>query len=157
MPRKQSTAAQRARQRQADTGEKYTAALRAETQPTVTHRMFSAAGAGWAPIIERAEQRLREVWPDHPKPHWEEKFGDLVWKSVPYEQDPKVWPVIGRAARNVMEYKIRTATDTEPPFPPASGGVFSGTGLPCNSLFGRLLLQSEGFAKLEHHQLHSCA
>ncbi|MFE5923137.1 hypothetical protein [Streptomyces sp. NPDC056468] len=99
MPRKQSTAAQRARQRQSDTGEKYTAALRAETRPTITHHMFSAAGAGWAPIIERAEQRLREVWPDHPTPHWEEKFGDLYWKTVPFCQGRMVWQVVNQATR----------------------------------------------------------
>ncbi|MFJ6076385.1 hypothetical protein ACIQFU_37140 [Streptomyces sp. NPDC093065] len=99
MPRKQSTAAQRARQRQALTGEKYTAALRAETRPTLPHHMFSAAGAGWAPITQRAERELDEVWPDHPRPHWEEKFGDLCWKGTPWSQGPEVWAVINRAAR----------------------------------------------------------
>ncbi|MGW7134019.1 hypothetical protein ACWGIA_37580 [Streptomyces bobili] len=100
MPRKQSTAAQRARQRQAATGEKYTAALRAETRPAVQHGMFSAHGAGWAPITRRAERELNEVWPGHPSPHWEEKYGDLCWKAFcAWNQGPKVQAVIQRAIR----------------------------------------------------------
>jgi hypothetical protein len=105
MPRKHpSTAAQRARQRQAATGEKYTTALRAETRPApqrpaVQHRPFSAQGAGWAPIIRRAERELDEVWPGHPVPHWEEKFGDLCWKGTPWSQGLEVWAVVNRAMR----------------------------------------------------------
>jgi hypothetical protein len=103
MPRKQSTAAQRARQRQAATGEKYTDALRAETRPAtqrrVAHAMFSAAGAGWAPILRQAERDLDEVWPGHPVPHWEEKFGDLCWKIGPWGQGPEVRAVINRAIK----------------------------------------------------------
>lgn len=104
MPRKQSTAAQRARQRQAATGENYTAALRAQTpppgrRPPVTHTMFSAHGDGWAPIIRQAERELREIWPGHPTPYWEEKFGDLCWKVGPWDQAPEVWAVVHRAIR----------------------------------------------------------
>ncbi|MGW3910505.1 hypothetical protein ACWEBX_03120 [Streptomyces sp. NPDC005070] len=105
MPKKNpSTAAQRARQRQAATGEKYTTALRAETRPAirrpaVAHTIFSAVGEGWAPIIRQAEHELREVWPGHPVPYWQEKFGDLCWKSVPYDAAPEVHAVIRRAAR----------------------------------------------------------
>ncbi|WP_105973498.1 hypothetical protein [Streptomyces geranii] len=99
MPRNQSTAAQRARQRQAAAGTKYTAALRAETRPTVVHTIFSAAGAGWAPIIRRAERELDEVWPGHPTPHWEEKYGDLVWKRYLGDQSREVRAVIHRATR----------------------------------------------------------
>ncbi|MGW1872533.1 hypothetical protein [Streptomyces sp. NPDC001975] len=105
MPKKNpSTAAQRARQRQATTGENYTTALRAETRPAVprpavAHAIFSAAGEGWAPIIRQAERELREVWPGHPVPYWQEKFGDLCWKSVPYDAAPEVHAVIFRAIR----------------------------------------------------------
>lgn len=101
MPRKQPTAAQRARQRQASTGQKYTAALRAEIRRPVTFGMFSAAGAGWAPIIERAERRLREVWPEDLRPYWGEKFGNLVWKGgASWSEDSKVWwPVVYQAVR----------------------------------------------------------
>lgn len=105
MPRKnRSTAAQRARQRQAVTGEKYTTALRAETrpaarQPVVSHAMFSAEGAGWAPIIRQAEDELHKVWPGHPMPHWQEKFGDLCWKAAPWNQGPEVRAVVDRAVR----------------------------------------------------------
>lgn len=104
MPKKNpSTAAQRARQRQTATGENYTTALRAETRPVrrpaVVHSMFNADGAGWAPILLRAERELREVWPGHPNPHWEEKFGDLCWKTFPYYQRPEAWAVIRRAIR----------------------------------------------------------
>ncbi|MFC8201745.1 hypothetical protein ACFUTV_41160 [Streptomyces sp. NPDC057298] len=95
----QSTTAQRARQRQAATGEKYTTALRTETRAVVEHVPFSVSGAGWAPIIRRAERRLREVWPDHPRPHWEEKFGDLCWKGVPWSQGAAVWAVVNQATR----------------------------------------------------------
>ncbi|OLZ65497.1 hypothetical protein AVW11_17045 [Streptomyces amritsarensis] len=99
MPKKQSTAAQRARQRQAASGENYTTALRARSGPPFRHKMFSARGAGWAPIIERAERDLALVWPGHPAPHWEEKFGDLCWKGAPWSQGPDVWAVVGRALR----------------------------------------------------------
>ncbi|MCT9141719.1 hypothetical protein [Streptomyces violarus] len=105
MPKKnRATAAQKARQRQAATGEKYTTALRAETRaaaqrPAVVHAMFSAEGAGWAPIIQRAERALDEVWPGHPAPHWEEKFGDLCWKGAPWSQGPEVWAVVNQATR----------------------------------------------------------
>ncbi|QQM38047.1 hypothetical protein [Streptomyces liliifuscus] len=61
--------------------------------------MFSADGAGWAPIIRRAERELDEVWPGHPQPYWEEKFGDLCWKSCPLDQGREVWAVINRATR----------------------------------------------------------
>ncbi|WP_406172826.1 hypothetical protein [Streptomyces sp. NBC_00996] len=99
MPRKQSTAAQKARQRQAATGEKYTIALRAQTSGLVRHRPFSARGAGWAPIIERAEGQLSEVWADCPRPHWEEKFGDLCWKYVPADAPLDVWRVVRVAVK----------------------------------------------------------
>ncbi|MFF3576663.1 hypothetical protein [Streptomyces mirabilis] len=96
MPRKQSTAAQRARQRQAATGQKYTAALRIETRPTVQHAMFSADGAGWAPIIQRAERKLREIWPGRTAPHWSEKLGDLH-RDVRWPQSCEVWAVLTQA------------------------------------------------------------
>jgi len=99
MPKKQSTAAQKARQRQAATGEKYTTALRAQTAGPIRHRPFSAKGEGWAPIIERAERKLIEVWPACPKPHWEEKFGDLCWKYVPAGAPMDVWRVISAAIK----------------------------------------------------------
>ncbi|MFJ9745727.1 hypothetical protein [Streptomyces chartreusis] len=104
MPRKQSTAAKRARQRQAESGETYTAALRAESRPAVrqaaaVHSMFSAHGAGWAPITRRAERELDEVWPGHPVPQWQEKFGDLCWKAAPWGQGPEVRAVVSRAIR----------------------------------------------------------
>lgn len=99
MPRKQSTAAQKARRRRAATGEKYTAALRARATGPARHRQFSARGAGWAPIIERAERRLDEVRPGHPTPDWEEKFGDLCWKGTPWPQGPDVWAVGSRPPR----------------------------------------------------------
>lgn len=88
MPRKQATTAQKARRRQAATGEKYTAALRARATGPVRHRQFSARGTGWAPIIERAERRLVEVRPGHPAPDRGEKFGDLCWKGTPWPQAP---------------------------------------------------------------------
>lgn len=99
MPRKQSTAAQKARQRQAATGENYTTSLRAQAAVPVRHRPFSARGAGWAPIIERAERELDEIWPGHPAPCWGEKFGDLVWKGTPWSQGPDVWAVVSKAMR----------------------------------------------------------
>ncbi len=99
MPRKQSTAAQRARQRQATTGENYTTALRAQTPPPVRHRPFSAQGAGWAPIIEAAERRLTQIWPGHPKPWWEEKFGDLCWKYCPLDAPREFHRAISEATR----------------------------------------------------------
>lgn len=99
MPKKQSTAARKARQRQAATGEKYTTALRSQGSP-VRHRAFSADGAGWAPIIERAERSLDEVWPGHPRPYWEEKYGDLCWKfGAPVGAPAEVWTVIEEATR----------------------------------------------------------
>jgi hypothetical protein len=96
MPRKQPTAAQRARQRQAATGQKYTAALRIGTRPTVQHAMFSADGAGWAPIIQRAERKLREIWPGRTAPHWSEKLGDL-YRDVRWPQSHEVWAVLNQA------------------------------------------------------------
>ena len=101
MPRKQSTAAQRARQRQAATGEKYTAALRAETRPAVSYAMFDAEGAGWDPIIRRARRELAEIRPDHPPTRWSEKFGILRWDGGPWVWDhgPEAWAVINRAVR----------------------------------------------------------
>lgn len=101
MPRKQSTAAQRARQRQATTGENYTTALRAQPPGTVRHLNFSATGAGWAPILERAERQLDQLWPGHPGPRWEEKFGELWWKGIPAEASPAarraIWDAIEEA------------------------------------------------------------
>ncbi|KJS58416.1 hypothetical protein VM95_33445 [Streptomyces rubellomurinus] len=88
MPKNRSTAAQRARQRQAATGEKYTTALRAQRPCTTHHQIFSARGAGWTPITQRAEQRFDHAWPGHPRPHWEEKFGELCWKSFPWQDAP---------------------------------------------------------------------
>jgi hypothetical protein len=107
MPKKNpSTAAQRARKRQAATGENYTTALRAETRPAVqrpavVHTMFSADGAGWEPIIRRAKHELAELWPGHPHPHWSEKFGSLRWDGGPWVRDrgPEAWAVINRAVR----------------------------------------------------------
>ncbi|MFD5115807.1 hypothetical protein ACFWNG_26430 [Streptomyces sp. NPDC058391] len=99
MPKKQSTDAQKARQRQAATGEKYTTALRDQTPGPVRHRPFSAEGAGWAPIIEQAEHKLIEVWPNCPRPQWEEKFGDLCWKYVPAGAPMDVWRVINAAVK----------------------------------------------------------
>ncbi|MEW2511111.1 hypothetical protein [Streptomyces sp. NPDC046870] len=99
MPKKQSTAAHKARQRQAATGEKYTTALRARTPGPVRHRPFSARGAGWAPIIERAGRKLIEVWPNCPGPQGEEKFGDLCWKYVPAGAPGDVGRVISAAVK----------------------------------------------------------
>ncbi|MFH0179168.1 hypothetical protein [Streptomyces cacaoi] len=103
MPRKQSTAVQRARQRQAATGAKYTSGLRTETGPrsgpVVVHAMFSADGAGWAPIIQRADRELRELRPGRPKASWAEKFGDLLWHHVSVDESREVWAVSYRAAR----------------------------------------------------------
>ncbi|MFE8978534.1 hypothetical protein ACFYM7_34705 [Streptomyces cyaneofuscatus] len=99
MPKKQSTAAHKARQRQAATGGKYTTVLRAEKSGAVRHMPFSARGAGWAPIIERAERQLHEVWADCPKPYWEEKFGGLCWKYVPADAPMEVWRVVRVAAK----------------------------------------------------------
>lgn len=60
--------------------------------------MFSPRGAGWGPIIRQAERELDEVWPDHPRPHWEEKFGELCWKYADWSQ-PGVPEVLRRAFR----------------------------------------------------------
>ncbi|WP_432021064.1 hypothetical protein [Streptomyces sp. 1222.5] len=103
MPKKQSTAAQKARQRQVATGEKYTTALRAQPPGPVRYQPFSAKGAGWAPIIERAERKLIEVWPDCPRPHWEEKFGDLCWKYVPAGAPMGVWRVVSAAIKEASD------------------------------------------------------
>ncbi|MFH8797661.1 hypothetical protein [Streptomyces sp. NPDC017941] len=104
MPRKQPTAAQRARQRQAATGENYTAALRetrpAVRRPAVSHALFSAKGAGWTPILRQAERELRAIWPGCPMPYWSEKFGDLCcWGTGLWEQGSDVQAVIRRAVR----------------------------------------------------------
>ncbi|MEU6913567.1 hypothetical protein [Streptomyces olindensis] len=97
MPKKQPTAARKARQRQAATGEKYTTALRAQLPAPVRHREFSARGAGWDPITQRAARRLAEVWPECPAPMWEEKFGDLCWKYCPLDAPAEVRRVLGAA------------------------------------------------------------
>jgi hypothetical protein len=99
MPKNQSTAGKKARQRQATTGEKYTKALRAQAVGPVRFRAFSVCGDGWAPIIERAEAKLKQVWPECPQPYWEEKFGDLCWKSCPVDAPREVWRVIHEAVR----------------------------------------------------------
>ncbi|MFJ5217219.1 hypothetical protein ACIP98_21155 [Streptomyces sp. NPDC088354] len=99
MPKNQTTAARRARERQAATGENYTTALRTTTEPRprYDHRAFSARGAGWTPILRRAEQELAHLWPGGPKPHWEEKFGDLCWKRIPMDAPAEARKVIGGA------------------------------------------------------------
>ncbi|MFE7779262.1 hypothetical protein ACFU5O_36445 [Streptomyces sp. NPDC057445] len=99
MPKRQSTAAQMARLRQAGTGEKYTEALRA-VQSARADRfvMFSARGAGWKPITERAVRRLAQIWPAGPAPHWEEKFGELCWKSFPWMSAPAEAAAVVRKA-----------------------------------------------------------
>lgn len=81
MPKKQSTAAQKARRHQASTGQTYTAALRAQgPAPTIRHRAFSADGAGWAPIIERAKQQAARIAPAIIL-SGSEKFGALGWDN----------------------------------------------------------------------------
>ncbi|MET8453492.1 hypothetical protein [Streptomyces sp. NPDC005209] len=102
MPKRQSTAAKKARQRQAEAGEKYTKALRAQGPGLVRFRAFSAEGAGWAPIIERAGHRLKEVWPEFPGSCWGEKFGELRWerRGVPFDAVPReAWRVVNEAVR----------------------------------------------------------
>ncbi|MGW7029095.1 hypothetical protein ACWGFX_18140 [Streptomyces xanthophaeus] len=93
MPKRQSTAAQMARLRQAGTGEKYTQALR-----PLRFRMFSARGAGWDPITERTARQLAQIWPAGPRPHWEEKFGELCWKTFPRWDAPAEATVVVRKA-----------------------------------------------------------
>jgi hypothetical protein len=89
MPKRQSTAAQMARLRQAGTGERYTAALRAvQADESKQFRMFNTDGAGWAPIIERADRQLAQIWPAGPRPHWEENFGKLCVKPYPWGSAP---------------------------------------------------------------------
>ncbi|KAB7850112.1 hypothetical protein [Streptomyces mobaraensis] len=89
MPKRQPTAAQMARLRQAGTGEKYTEALRAVQSSRVDRfRMFDAHGRGWDPITQRAEKQLAHIWPAGPKPHWEEKLGELCWKSLTFWGPP---------------------------------------------------------------------
>ncbi|MGW2689806.1 hypothetical protein ACWC6I_42475 [Streptomyces sp. NPDC001414] len=79
-----------ARLRQAGTGEKYTEALRfVQSGRSDGFRMFGARGAGWDPITRRAVQQLRQIWPAAPAPCWEEKFGDLYWKTFPWMDAPK--------------------------------------------------------------------
>ncbi|MFE2684462.1 hypothetical protein [Streptomyces mirabilis] len=102
MPKRQSTAAQKARQRQAETGEKYTKALRAQGPGPVRFHPFSAAGAGWAPLIERAGQRLKEIWPEFRGGYWGEKFGELRWErgGVPSDAVPReAWRVVNQAVQ----------------------------------------------------------
>lgn len=105
MPKRQSTAAQKARQRQAETGEKYTRVLRGQQRPgRVLFRGFSAEGAGWAPITERASNRLREISPELHLSSWGEKFGELTWDwdrvRVPFDAIPReAWRVVHQAAR----------------------------------------------------------
>ena len=90
MPKRQSTDAQMARLRQAGTGEKYTEALRfVQSGRSDRFVMFSARGAGWDPITKRAVQQLRQIWPAAPAPHWEEKYGELCWKTFPWLDAPK--------------------------------------------------------------------
>lgn len=90
MPKRQSTDAQMARLRQAGTGEKYTEALRfVQSGRSDRFVMFGARGAGWDPITERAIQQLRQIWPAAPAPHWEEKYGELCWKTFPWLDAPK--------------------------------------------------------------------
>ncbi|MFE5873571.1 hypothetical protein ACFQ6V_33660 [Streptomyces roseifaciens] len=89
MPKRQSTVAQRARLRQAGTGEKYTEALRAvQSAQADRFEIFSARGAGWDPITSGTARRLAQIWPAGPAPHWEEKFGELCWKSLPWRDAP---------------------------------------------------------------------
>ncbi|MFF9238405.1 hypothetical protein ACF1AY_15930 [Streptomyces sp. NPDC014776] len=95
-----------ARLRQAGTGEKYTEALRAvqEKRPT-QFREFCARGAGWDPITQRAAQELKQVWPTGPAPYWEEKFGDLCWKTFPRWEAPA-------AAVSVLQKALTEAAGT---------------------------------------------
>lgn len=89
MPKRQSTDAQMARLRQAGTGEKYTEALRAVQSPQPNRfRMFSSRGSGWDPITRRAARQIAQIWPAGPGPHWEEKFGELCWKTFPWRDAP---------------------------------------------------------------------
>lgn len=89
MPKRRSTDAQMARLRQAGTGEKYTEALRfVQSDRSDRFVIFSARGAGWNPITKRAAQRLAQIWPAGPAPHWEEKFGELCWKTFPWRDAP---------------------------------------------------------------------
>ncbi|MEU4213223.1 hypothetical protein AB0F13_25085 [Streptomyces sp. NPDC026206] len=89
MPKRQPTVAQMARLRQVGTGEKYTEALRAvHSARSQQFVMFCARGAGWNPITERAARRFTQIWPSGPRPHWEEKFGELCWKSFPWSTAP---------------------------------------------------------------------
>ncbi|MFD4973129.1 hypothetical protein [Streptomyces sp. NPDC058424] len=102
MPKKQSTAAKKARQRQAETGEKYTKVLRqAQAVGPVRFQAFSAEGPGWAPIIERAGHKLKEAWPEGRMACWGEKFGNLQWRPlVPFDAIPReAWQVYHEAAR----------------------------------------------------------
>lgn len=101
MPKKQSTAGNRARQRQAETGEKYTKALRAQDRGPVRFNAFSAAGSGWAPIIERAGYKLMEIWPEGRLPCWGEKFGNLECRwHAPFDAVPReAWQVYNEARR----------------------------------------------------------
>lgn len=101
MPKKQSTAGKKARQRQAETGEKYTKALRAQAPGPVRFRAFSVEGAGWAPILERADHRLGKILPGVRVLCWEEKFGGLNWRlHAPINDIPReAWQVIYEAAR----------------------------------------------------------
>ncbi|MET7814200.1 hypothetical protein ABZT26_25555 [Streptomyces sp. NPDC005395] len=105
MPKRQSTAAQMARIRQAGTGEKYTEALRAVTTESRRFVMFSARGAGWDPITRRATQQLAQIWPGGPTPHWEEKFGDLCTKTWP-------WSTAPAEARAVLQKALTEAAVT---------------------------------------------
>jgi hypothetical protein len=68
----------------------------------VRHREFCPRGAGWTPIIERAQRRLAELWPACPRPLWEEKFGDLCWKYCPPDAPDEVWQVLREAEQEAM-------------------------------------------------------
>ncbi|MGW0631287.1 hypothetical protein [Streptomyces sp. NPDC002758] len=99
MPKRQSTDAQMARLRQAGTGEKYTEALRfVQSGRRDRFVMFSARGAGWNRITTRAAQQLAQIWPAGPAPHWEEKFGELCWKTFPWSNAPEAAAAVVRKA-----------------------------------------------------------
>ncbi|MEW2513809.1 hypothetical protein [Streptomyces sp. NPDC046870] len=99
MPKRQCTDAQMARLRQAGTGERYTEALRfVRSGRSDRFVMFSARGAGWNPITQRAVEQLRRIWPAAPALHWDEKFGGLRCVSFPWMDAPDEAAAVVRKA-----------------------------------------------------------
>ncbi|WP_189269649.1 hypothetical protein [Streptomyces fuscichromogenes] len=107
MPKRQSTSAQKARQRQASGEGNYAALLRDEqaVSPTRRFAMFTARGAVWDPITARAERHLAQFWTEAPRPYWEEKFGELCVKAFP-------WAAAPNAARTVILHAFKEAKAT---------------------------------------------